>query len=241
MIEENRKIRLIMALRRAGVSDTAVLAAIERVAREKFIPDIFLDQAYDDVALPIGLGQTISQPSVVAFMTQELQLNDRLKVLEIGTGSGYQTAILARLCRRVYSIEIHEPLLRVAESRLADLRIHNVTTRWGDGARGWQEQAPFDRIILTCAAAREVPQDLLDQLAIGGRMMLPLTRPNGDQILTLVEKGTDGVVDRRDLWPVRFVPLLPADAQPQTAATSAHAAAPQSQFSAASLGAAISP
>ena len=221
MIEENRKIRLVMSLRRAGVSDTAVLAAIERVAREKFIQDVFLDQAYDDVALPIGLGQTISQPSVVAFMTQELQLTDRHKVLEIGTGSGYQTAILARLCRRVYSVEIHEPLLRVAEGRLADLRIYNVTSKCGDGAKGWPEQAPFDRIILTCAAARAVPPELLAQLAPGGRMMLPLTRPNGEQILTLVEKQADGQVDSRELWPVRFVPLLPADARPQTAAMSA--------------------
>jgi len=151
-----KKLRLIMELRRGGVSDQHVLGAIERIPRELFVPATFVDQAYENVALPIGRGQTVSQPLVVAHMTEALEVGARHKVLEIGTGSGYQAAVLAKLCRRVYSIERHRELLREAEQRLAKLRIHNVTLRFGDGTKGWPEQAPFDRIIVT-AAAVELP------------------------------------------------------------------------------------
>jgi len=161
-----RKIRLIMKLRKSGITDTAVLAAIERVPREAFISPTFHDQAYEDTALPIGRGQTISQPLVVASMTQELRVNDRHKVLEIGTGSGYQAAILAKLCRRVYSIERHRPLLEAAEKRLNGLRVRNITCKAADGMKGWLEQAPFDRIIVT-AGAPSTPIRLLQQLAEG--------------------------------------------------------------------------
>ncbi|MCC6467533.1 MAG: methyltransferase domain-containing protein, partial [Alphaproteobacteria bacterium] len=134
MTSASRTIRLILDLRREGVADTRVLAAIERVPREFFLPEAFWDQAYEDVALPIGHGQTVSQPSVVARMTQALDVPERGKVLEIGTGSGYQTAVLARLCRRVYTIERHQPLLYEAEKRLEQLKLRNVTTRCADGS-----------------------------------------------------------------------------------------------------------
>lgn len=204
-----RKIRLIMKLRKAGITDTAVLGAIERIPREAFIPDMFQDQAYEDMALPIGRGQTISQPLVVAMMTQELKIEPRMKVLEIGTGSGYQAAILARLCRRVYSIERHKPLLQVAEHRLTKiLRIHNLTVRAGDGMKGWPEQAPFDRIIVTAAARSEPPRPLLDQMAVGGIMIIPMGPDKASQYLYRVTRHEDGY-DCEQLMPVRFVPLLP--------------------------------
>ena len=154
-----RKIRLIMLLRRSGINDTAVLAAVERIPREDFVPESFHDQSYEDKALPIGQGQTISQPQIVALMTQALELTPRHKVLEIGTGSGYQAAVLSRLSRRVYTIERHRPLLQEAEQRFAKLRIHNITSIAGDGMKGWPAQAPFDRIIITAAAA-ELPETL---------------------------------------------------------------------------------
>ncbi|HEV7372601.1 protein-L-isoaspartate(D-aspartate) O-methyltransferase [Arenibaculum sp.] len=208
MTVDARKIRLVMQLRRAGVTDTAVLGVIERIPREAFLPPAFLDRAYEDVALPIGEGQTISQPLVVAQMTQALELNDRHKVLEIGTGSGYQGAVLSRLCRRVYTIERHRPLLREAERRFADLNLHNVTTRHGDGMRGWPEQAPFDRIIVTAAASGDVPRDLADQLAVGGIMVIPLAADRRDQSVYRIRRTAAGL-EREELWPVRFVPLLP--------------------------------
>ena len=202
-----RKIRLIMALRRSGVTDTGVLAAIERIPRENFVPDSFHDQAYEDKALPIGQGQTISQPQIVALMTQALELTPRHKVLEIGTGSGYQTAVLARLARRVYTIERHQPLLREAEARFAALGINNITAIAGDGMKGWPAQAPFDRIIVTAAAA-ELPEILLDQLAVGGIMVLPIGPDRGDQELFKIRKG-EGGIETEKLCDVRFVPLLP--------------------------------
>lgn len=203
-----RKIRLIMKLRKSGITDTAVLGAIERIPREAFIPAMFHDQAYEDTALPIGRGQTISQPLVVASMTQEMKLNDRHKVLEIGTGSGYQAAILSKLCRRVYSIERHRPLLVTAEKRLNDLRIRNITCKSGDGMKGWIEQAPFDRIIVTAAAGDEPPQALLDQMSIGGLMIIPMGRDKASQfIYRITRTETDYTCER--LMPVRFVPLLP--------------------------------
>jgi protein-L-isoaspartate(D-aspartate) O-methyltransferase len=202
-----RKIRLVMALRRSGVTDTAVLAAIERIPREAFVPDAFFDQAYEDKALPIGQGQTVSQPQIVALMTQALELTPRHKVLEIGTGSGYQSAVLARLARRVYTIERHKPLLAEAERRFADLRIHNITAIAGDGMKGWPAQAPFDRIIVTAAAAG-MPETLLAQLAVGGIMVLPLGPERGDQELVRLRRlETD--IETEKLCDVRFVPLLP--------------------------------
>jgi len=197
-----------MKLRKAGITDSRVLGAIERIPREAFIPETFHDQAYEDTALPIGLGQTISQPLVVATMTQALQIDDRHKVLEIGTGSGYQASILAKLCRRVYSIERHKPLLRVAEERLKNIRIHNITVKAADGMKGWIEQAPFDRIIITAAAAKEPPQALLEQLALNGRMVLPMGKDKSSQYLYRITRRED-FFECEQLMPVRFVPLLP--------------------------------
>jgi len=203
-----RKIRLIMKLRKCGITDTNVLGAIERVPREAFIGPMFHDQAYEDIALPIDRGQTISQPLVVASMTQELKLNDRHKVLEIGTGSGYQAAILSKLCRRVYSIERHKPLLAGAEKRFTELRLRNITCKAGDGMLGWKEQAPFDRIIVTAAAAGEAPQALLDQLSVGGIMIIPMGRDKSCQYIYRITRAESGF-EYEQLMPVRFVPLLP--------------------------------
>lgn len=205
-----RKIRLIMKLRKCGITDTGVLAAIERVPREVFIPPQFHDQAYEDTALPIGRGQTISQPLVVASMTQELKLNDRHKVLEIGTGSGYQAAILAKLCRRVYSIERHRPLLATAEQRINELRIRNITCKAADGMKGWIEQAPFDRIIVTAAAGGdEAPPALLAQMSVGGIMVIPMGRDKASQFIYRITRTSEETYETERLMPVRFVPLLP--------------------------------
>ncbi|PLX43416.1 MAG: protein-L-isoaspartate O-methyltransferase [Hyphomicrobiales bacterium] len=206
-----RLIRLIMSLRNQGISDTKVLAAIERVPRAEFVSRDFAGEALADRALPIECGQTISQPYIVAYMTQQLALNDRLKVLEVGTGSGYQAAVLSHLCRRVYTIERYRTLLRAAEARFAALGITNITSMAGDGMKGWPAQAPFDRIMVT-AAAGSVPEKLADQLKIGGRMILPLTDDNGDQSLLLVERDSDGFIEK-PLIPVRFVPLVPGIAK----------------------------
>ena len=203
-----RKIRLLMLLRRNGVNDTAVLRAMELVPREAFVPPTFHDQAYEDTALPIGHGQTISQPLVVGLMTQVLEVGDRHRVLEIGTGSGYQAAVLAKIVRRVYTIERHRPLLADAIRRFEQLRLHNVTTRYGDGTRGWPEAAPFERILVTAGGGAEPPKELLDQLAPGGIMVIPLGADRRDQRVVRIRRTETGIV-REDLWPVRFVPLLP--------------------------------
>lgn len=186
-----------------GIRDPAVLAAMRRVPRHQFVPDSESRFAYADGPLPIGYGQTISQPSLVAFMTEALGLRGQEKVLEIGTGSGYQAAVLAEIVPRVFSIEIVEPLAAQAAQTLAQLGYRNVTVRVGDGYRGWPEEAPFDAIIVT-AAPDHVPQPLLDQLAIGGRLILPV----GDflQRLVLYRRTHDGY-ERSDLLFVRFVPL----------------------------------
>ena len=201
-----RKIRLIMMLRQSGITDTSVLAAIERIPREAFVPQPFLDQAYENRTLPIGHGQTLSQPEVVALMTQALELKSRHKVLEIGTGSGYQTAVLSRLARRVYTIERHKPLLAEAEARFRELRINNIVTLAGDGWKGWPEQAPFERIIVT-AAPPELPEALLDQLAEGGIMVAPIGPEKMTQRLVKLVKSADGVTTE-DIIPVRFVPMV---------------------------------
>lgn len=151
MTTPNHKIRLVMELRRSGVTDTRVLSAIERTPREAFCPPQFLDRAYEDTALPIAHGQTLSAPTVVGLMTQAIEVGARHKVLEVGTGSGYQASVLSHLCRRLYTIERHRPLLADAEARFRDLRINNIVSLHGDGWAGWPAQAPFDRIIVTAA------------------------------------------------------------------------------------------
>ncbi|MGE0723620.1 MAG: protein-L-isoaspartate(D-aspartate) O-methyltransferase [Alphaproteobacteria bacterium] len=206
MIGQTRQLRLVMELRRLGITDARVLGAIERTPRETFVPETFRDQAYEDTALPIGHGQTISQPSVVARMSEALDVGDRHTVLEIGTGSGYQAAVLARLCRRLYTIERHRPLLGEAEARFAALRLRNVTTRWGDGTKGWPEAAPFDRIIVT-AAGLVVPDQLAEQLAPDGVMVVPVGQRPDSQRLVRIARTPDGPVCE-DMGTVRFVPLV---------------------------------
>ena len=201
-----RKLRLLMELRRAGIGDAQVLGAIEKTPRERFVPPAFADQAYENVALPIDHGQTISQPYVVALMTEKLELGQRHKVLEIGTGSGYQTAILARLARRVFTIERHRELLQEAEAVLAELRLHNIVLRHGDGSKGWPEQIPFDRIVVTAAAA-EVPTVLVDGLAEDGVLVAPVGGDRRDQQLLRIRRSGHGFVTE-DLGLVRFVPLV---------------------------------
>jgi len=204
-----RLIQLIMALRRQGITDGRVLSAIERIPRDLFVERAFEGQAYDDNALPIECGQTISQPYIVAFMTMKLEVTDRMKVLEIGTGSGYQAAVLALLCRRLYTIERYRTLLKAAESRFETLQLTNITSMVADGALGWPEQAPFDRIIVT-AAAPDIPLTLVNQLKVGGIAIVPIDVPVGEgsgQILTKLTK-TDAGYTREDLLPVRFVPLV---------------------------------
>ena len=201
-----KKLRLLMELRGAGIADARVLGAIEKTPREKFVPASFEDQAYENTALPIGNGQTVSQPYVVALMTEKLELGERQTVLEIGTGSGYQTAVLASLCRRVFSIERHRELLRDAERRFEQLRLRNIVCRFGDGTKGWPEQAPYERVILT-AAAREVPAALVDGLAVSGVLVAPVGDDHRDQQLIRIRRG-DHRFTTEDLGLVRFVPLV---------------------------------
>jgi protein-L-isoaspartate(D-aspartate) O-methyltransferase len=198
---------LTAVLRDCGITDDKVLDAIERVPRHLFVPPTFQEHAYDNTALPIGHGQTVSQPQIVAMMTAALDLNHRCKVLELGTGSGYQTAVLARLCRRVFTMERHPELLTGAEALFKTLRVHNVTTLAGDGYLGWPDQAPFDRIIVTAAAEDEVPPALIEQLTPTGIMVIPVARSAIDQRLLRLVRQPDGVAVT-DLGGVRFVPLV---------------------------------
>ena len=206
MIAETRKIRLIMELRQGGVTQTDVLTAMEKTPRELFVPELFRENAYENRPLPIGNDQTISQPLIVGLMTQALAPNKRCKVLEIGTGSGYQTAILARLSRRVYSVERIRNLYVDAVGRFDRLGIGNVTARISDGGLGWPEQAPFDRIIVT-AAADSVPQALLGQLGIGGSLVIPVGAEGGAQTLWRIGRTAEGF-EEEPLTGVRFVPML---------------------------------
>ena len=206
MIPASKRVRLILDLRQGGILDTTLLAAMEQVPRDSFVPDAFRDRAYEDTALPIGLGQTISQPLIVARRIEALGVHDRVKVLEVGTGSGYQTAILSFLCRRVYTIERHRGLLRGAEARFAEMGRHNITTRAGDGSIGWPEQAPFTHIIV-CAAASEIPPILADQLDIGGVMLAPVGDERREQRIIKVIR-TESSFDVDDIGPVRFLPLV---------------------------------
>jgi protein-L-isoaspartate(D-aspartate) O-methyltransferase len=194
-------------LRESGIRDERVLAAFAEVPRQAFVPEHLREAAEGDHPLPIGYGQTISQPFVVAYMTERLRLAGHERVLEVGTGSGYQTAILARLVEEVFSIEIVPELAaRAREVLVGTLGVANVRLRVGDGALGWPEEAPFDRIMVT-AAAPEVPPDLVAQLAPGGRMILPVGGTPEVQVLRVVDRGNDGVTAETDLLPVRFVPL----------------------------------
>ncbi len=200
-------IQLLMELRRSGVGDTEVLSAMETTPREVFVPDVFRDRAYDNVALPIDGGQTIGQPFLVAYMVAALELRPELRVLEVGTGSGYQTAILSKLAKRVYTIERVQELSQRAQERLKKLLHFNIEYRVSDGTRGWPGQAPFDRIIVSAAAAESPPQDLLNQLHIKGQMIIPIDRSGHGQVLVRVRRSAQGF-QSTDLLPVRFVPML---------------------------------
>ncbi|TVQ27530.1 MAG: protein-L-isoaspartate(D-aspartate) O-methyltransferase [Spirochaetaceae bacterium] len=196
-------------LRDQGITSPRVIAAIEAVPRDRFVPDESRAAAYDNRPLPIGRGQTISQPYIVAYMTQELDLRSSDRVLEIGTGSGYQTAILAELCAEVYSVEILPSLAERARALLDELGYQRVRTRVGNGRHGWSDYAPFDAVIVT-AAADTVPLPLVEQLADGGRMVIPVGPDGGPQELQMVRKSAAGVVSTSPLLPVRFVPLTGA-------------------------------
>ena len=201
-----QKMRFLFALRSKGVTEARVLTAMENVDRGDFVKGNFADRAYEDMPLPIACGQTISQPSVVGLMTQALAIQPRDKVLEVGTGSGYQAAILSKLARRVYTIDRHRRLVREAEAVFAALGLTNITALVGDGSHGLPDQAPFDKIIVT-AAAEDPPGPLLAQLRIGGIMVLPVGQSDAVQSLIRVTR-TDAGYDYDELRPVRFVPLI---------------------------------
>lgn len=207
---EARKMRLFSHLRRSGVTDERVLHAMETLPREAFTAQSFMDQAYDDIALPIGLGQTLSQPLVVAMMTQALELTDRDTVLEIGTGSGYQASLLAMLARRVCTVERHQQLSIEAQHRFDMFKLRNIAAIHGDGMKGWPGQgSQFQKIIITAAARREVPQDLVAQLAVGGILVTPIGTSASDQKLMRYTRTSQTQIEADYLMPVRFVPLLP--------------------------------
>jgi protein-L-isoaspartate(D-aspartate) O-methyltransferase len=202
---QNLKAQLTMTLRGQGITDSAVLSAMEKVPREDFVPAALRQHAYENASLPIPMDQTISQPYVVARMTSALALTGRERVLEIGTGSGYQASILTFLCRRVYTVERLRPLLVEAENRIRALRISNITFRLGDGSLGWPETAPFDRIIMTCGCT-ELPAALLNQLKIGGIMVAPVGAGRDQQLVVITRTENDFAKDY--ILPVRFVPLV---------------------------------
>ena len=190
---------------RRGISNNQVIDVMQNTPRHRFVPDGVADYAYQDNALPIGKGQTISQPYIVAFMTETLDVDSTYKVLEIGTGSGYQAAVLSPLVKHVYTIEIVKMLAQRADSTLKALSYNNVTVRWGDGYKGWPEEAPFDRIIGT-AAPPEIPKALIDQLKPGGKMVLPVGT-NWQEIVVLT-KSKFGKIQKKNVLPVRFVPMV---------------------------------
>ena len=200
------KMQFLFSLRKAGIVDKQVLDAMERVDRKNFVNGVFSEKAYEDTPLPIECGQTISQPTVVGLMTQALQVTSRDKVLEVGTGSGYQAAILSLLARRVYTIERHSMLVSSATKVFQKLNLSNITTILSDGGHGLEQQAPFDRIIVT-AASDDPPASLLSQLKIGGIMIIPVGQSDNMQKLIKIAK-TDGGYEYQDLQSVRFVPLV---------------------------------
>jgi protein-L-isoaspartate(D-aspartate) O-methyltransferase len=203
---ETHRAKLVLGLRSNGVTDPQVLNAIERTPRDLFVPNLFQERAWEDSALPIACGQTISQPLIVGMMTQALTLEPRARVLEIGTGSGYQTAVLSRLSRLVYSIERYRTLLKDAEARLKSLHLTNIITKFGDGGEGWPEQAPFDRIMVTAAMDAE-PKALLAQLKRNGVLVAPIGRGPVQSLKRYVGDGHGGFSEET-LTDVRFVPLL---------------------------------
>ena len=201
-----RKMQFLFALRSKGVTDSRVLTAMEKIDRGPFVRGLFAARAYEDMPLPIACGQTISQPSVVGLMTQALNVQPRDKVLEVGTGSGYQAAILAMLARRVYTVDRHRRLVREAKALFEEMDLNNITTITADGSFGLPEQAPFDRIIVT-AAAEDPPGPLLAQLRVGGIMVVPVGQSDTVQHLIKVTRLETGL-NYEELRPVRFVPLL---------------------------------
>lgn len=198
--------RLVLSLRSKGVTDPQVLAAIEKTPRDLFTPELFKERSFEDSALPIACGQTISQPFIVGLMTQALTLEPRARVLEIGTGSGYQTTVLAKLSRLVYTVERYRTLLREAEARFKALGLLNVITKFGDGGEGWPEQAPFDRILVTAAAPDE-PTRLLEQLKPNGVLVAPVGKGPVQKLCRYAGDGVGGF-KTEILCEVRFVPLL---------------------------------
>jgi protein-L-isoaspartate(D-aspartate) O-methyltransferase len=204
--DDPRKTSLLSALQKQGIRDRRVLDAMAAVPRERFVEDAFSDQAYADQALPMSCGQTISQPYIVALMTEALDVKAGHRVLEIGTGSGYQSAVLSHLCKRVYTVERYRTLAAKAGERFDALKLKNVTQTVGDGTQGWLRLAPFDRIIVT-AAAKDVPKALLEQLEPGGIMVLPIEERAGKQDLYRITRTETGF-ERKHLIPVRFVPLV---------------------------------
>jgi protein-L-isoaspartate(D-aspartate) O-methyltransferase len=208
---DTQRMEFMLALRRRGITDKAVLRAMDEVPREHFVDAGLIEAAYADQALPIACGQTISQPYVVAYMTEQLAVRGNHRVLEVGTGSGYQAAVLSRLAREVVTLERYRTLADSARSRLKTLGYTNIEVLLGDGLRGEPMRAPYDRVIVT-AAAEAIPQALVGQLAEDGIMILPLGRHGGAQELVKLTKTKDGV-DRETLIGVRFVPLLPGQAK----------------------------
>lgn len=204
-LEKRRKAMVVDQIKERGIRDRRILKVMETVPRHEFVPEEYRAFAYDDSPLPIGEGQTISQPYIVALMTECLNLEGDEKVLEVGTGSGYQAAILCELAKEVYTIEILETLAERAEELLQKLGYKNVKVKCGDGYLGWEEYAPFDGIIVTCAPDH-IPRPLIDQLAEGGRMVIPVGEIDFPQVLKIVEKR-EGEVTVRNVVPVRFVPM----------------------------------
>lgn len=204
-----REMMVERQIKARGITDEATLRAMAAVERHRFVDGRISDRAYEDRPLPIGHGQTISQPYIVAFMTEIVQPKPEHRVLEIGAGSGYQAAVLAEIVKKVYTVEIVEPLAESASKLMKTLGYDNVEVRFGDGFYGWPEQAPFDAIVVT-AAAEYIPPPLIEQLKEGGRMIIPVGSPLRTQQLMLVEKK-DGAVQTRSLMPVRFVPFTRAD------------------------------
>ena len=209
--QDDDRMEFLLTLRRRGIADQAVLRAMDEVPRERFVEPTFADSAYADQALPIACGQTISQPYVVAYMTEQLEMESHHRVLEVGTGSGYQAAVLSHLAREVVSVERYRTLAEEARARLKALGYENVDIVVGDGFAGVPDRAPYDRIIVT-AAAETIPEALLDQLADGGIMILPLGSHDGSQHIIKLTKSVTGI-RRENLIPVRFVPMLPGKAQ----------------------------
>jgi protein-L-isoaspartate(D-aspartate) O-methyltransferase len=203
--ERQREMMVDRQIKARGVNDPEVLKAMLKVERHRFVPEEYINQAYEDHPLPVGEGQTISQPYIVAVMTEMLELDKNSKVLEIGTGSGYQAAVLAEICDSVYSIEIFESLARQAKKTLESLDYENIFIKTGDGYKGWPEHSPFDAVIVTCAPTH-IPQPLKDQLAEGGRMIIPVGEYYSQDLILLEKKN--GKLKEKNVLPVRFVPMI---------------------------------